>query len=43
VLGGGNAKKLDPLPPNARLGSNQNAFIGGFRLWDPDAPAKIFA
>jgi polyphosphate glucokinase len=41
VLGGGNARKLDPLPPNARLGSNENAFIGGFRLWDPDAPAKI--
>jgi polyphosphate glucokinase len=41
MLGGGNARKLDPLPPNARLGSNKNAFIGGFRLWDPDAPAKI--
>jgi polyphosphate glucokinase len=43
VLGGGNAKKLDPLPPNARLGSNENAFAGGFRLWDPDAPAKILS
>jgi polyphosphate glucokinase len=43
VLGGGNAKKLDPLPPNARLGSNENAFAGGFRLWDPDAPAKIIS
>jgi polyphosphate glucokinase len=43
VLGGGNAKKLDPLPPNARLGSNQNAFTGGFRLWDPDAPARILS
>ena len=43
MLGGGNARKLDPLPPNARLGSNRNAFIGGFRLWDPDAPAKVFA
>jgi len=43
VLGGGNAKKLDPLPPNARLGSNQNAFIGGFRLWDPDATARILS
>jgi polyphosphate glucokinase len=41
VLGGGNGRKLDPLPPNARLGSNENAFAGGFRLWDPDAPAKI--
>jgi polyphosphate glucokinase len=34
VLGGGNAKKLKTLPPNARLGDNANAFKGGFRLWD---------
>lgn len=34
VLGGGNSKKLKELPPGARLGANQNAFIGGFRLWD---------
>jgi polyphosphate glucokinase len=33
VLGGGNAKKLEELPPGARLGSNANAFVGGFRLW----------
>jgi hypothetical protein len=38
VLGGGNAAKLDTLPANARLGSNDNAFIGGFRLWHPAAP-----
>jgi polyphosphate glucokinase len=41
VLGGGNARKLDALPPNTRLGANENAFIGGFRLWDPTAPAQI--
>jgi polyphosphate glucokinase len=41
VLGGGNADKLKELPPNARLGHNENAFAGGFRLWDPDAPARI--
>ncbi len=34
VLGGGNAKKLDPLPPGTRLGSNALAFVGGFRLWE---------
>jgi predicted NBD/HSP70 family sugar kinase len=34
VLGGGNAVKLDPLPPNTRLVSNSNAFLGGFRVWD---------
>jgi polyphosphate glucokinase len=33
VLGGGNAKKLDYLPPGSRLGDNRNAFLGGFRLW----------
>lgn len=33
VLGGGNAKKLKTLPPGCRLGSNANAFLGGFRLW----------
>jgi hypothetical protein len=31
------------LPPSARLGSNKNAFAGGFRLWDPEAPAQIMA
>ena len=33
VLGGGNAKKLTSLPEGCRLGNNENAFIGGFRLW----------
>jgi polyphosphate glucokinase len=33
VLGGGNAKKLTHLPEGCRLGNNDNAFIGGFRLW----------
>jgi hypothetical protein len=37
VLGGGNTKKLGDLPANARLGANANAFVGGFRLWDPTA------
>src|SRR5439155_1009070 len=34
VLGGGNVKKLKDLPPGTRLGSNTNAFLGGFRLWE---------
>jgi polyphosphate glucokinase len=34
VLGGGNPKKLEELPPNVRLGANDNAFVGAFRLWD---------
>jgi polyphosphate glucokinase len=33
VIGGGNAKKLGGLPRRCRLGSNANAFRGGFRLW----------
>jgi polyphosphate glucokinase len=35
LLGGGNAKRLKTLPPNARLGNNADAFAGGFRLWAP--------
>ena len=34
VLGGGNAKKLEQLPANVRLGRNDNAFKGAFRLWN---------
>ena len=33
VLGGGNAQLLKTLPPNVRLGSNDRAFDGAFRLW----------
>ncbi|HEV3182283.1 MAG TPA: ROK family protein [Steroidobacteraceae bacterium] len=35
VLGGGNARRLKKLPPEVRLGSNNHAFTGGLRLWDP--------
>src|SRR6266508_152042 len=41
VLGGGNADKVKELPPNVGPGDTENAFAGGFRLWDPDAPARI--
>ena len=34
VLGGGNVKKLEALPPRCRAGDNANAFRGGFRLWE---------
>ena len=34
VLGGGNVHKLKKLPPGCRAGDNNNAFKGGFRLWD---------
>jgi polyphosphate glucokinase len=38
VIGGGNARKLKKLPKNARLGNNDFAFLGGFRVWRPSAP-----
>ena len=34
VIGGGNVKKLKELPPDTRAGDNDNAFAGGFRLWE---------
>jgi polyphosphate glucokinase len=39
VLGGGNVRKLKKLPPGCRAGDNNNAFVGGFRLWSPSATA----
>lgn len=33
VIGGGNVRKLDALPPHSRAGDNANAFLGGFRSW----------
>src|SRR5581483_8480015 len=34
VLGGGNASRVEPLPPTTRRGGNEDAFAGGFRLWE---------
>jgi polyphosphate glucokinase len=34
VLGGGNADQVEPLPPGARRGGNEDAFTGGVRLWE---------
>src|ERR1700756_3116824 len=42
VLGGGNSKKLKKLPPGARLGSNENAFLGGFRMWQKNQVGNPF-
>jgi predicted NBD/HSP70 family sugar kinase len=41
VLGGGGPDHLDELPPGCRRGDNENAFLGGFRLWDPDWLAHL--
>jgi polyphosphate glucokinase len=40
VLGGGNVKQLDELPPGYRAGENSNAFLGGFRLWENAAEGR---
>jgi len=40
VIGGGNVKKLEPLPPGTRAGDNANAFLGGFRLWQEEADRR---
>lgn len=37
VLGGGNARKLVHLPDAATRGSNENAIVGGIRLWERPA------
>jgi polyphosphate glucokinase len=34
VLGGGQTRKLEQLPPNVRVGNNAHAVTGGLRLWD---------
>jgi polyphosphate glucokinase len=36
ILGGGNVRRLDELPPHTRRGSNEHAVDGGVRLWAPD-------
>jgi polyphosphate glucokinase len=35
VIGGGNARLLKEAPAGCTLGDNSNAFLGGFRLWEP--------
>lgn len=48
LLGGGNARHVDPLPPATRRGDNGDALRGGFRLWEQlvephdSAPATIW-
>jgi polyphosphate glucokinase len=37
VLGGGNVHRFDRLPQGIERGKNENAFLGGVRLWEMDA------
>ena len=39
VIGGGNVHRLKKLPPHTFRGENENAFRGGFRLWNRSTPA----
>jgi polyphosphate glucokinase len=34
LLGGGNARRVAPMPPHTRRGGNRDAFVGGCRLWE---------
>jgi predicted NBD/HSP70 family sugar kinase len=34
VLGGGNVNRFDHLPEGIERGKNENAFLGGVRLWE---------
>jgi hypothetical protein len=36
VLGGGNIRRFDKLPQDVEPGQNENAFLGGIRLWEAD-------
>jgi polyphosphate glucokinase len=36
VIGGSGVESLDELPPKSRRGGNALAFVGGFRLWQPE-------
>ena len=37
VLGGGNVHRFTELPEGIERGKNENAFIGGIRLWETEA------
>jgi polyphosphate glucokinase len=40
ALGGGNVKYLKDVPTGCRIVDNDNAFAGGFRLWDGTSPVE---
>jgi polyphosphate glucokinase len=40
VVGGGLAKELEGVPANVRVGSNELAFVGAFRLWNDLHPCR---
>lgn len=34
IIGGGNAKEIEEMPPGCRRGGNHNAYFGGLRMWE---------
>lgn len=40
VLGGGNVGRFDKLPKDVEPGHNENAFLGGLRLWETDSRTR---
>src|ERR1700738_3811555 len=38
VLGGGNVHRFDQSPEGIERGKNENAFLGGLRLWERESP-----
>ncbi len=40
VLGGGNVNRFNRLPAGIERGRNENAFLGGVRLWETDARTR---
>jgi polyphosphate glucokinase len=40
VLGGGNVHRFDQLPEGIERGENENAFLGGLRLWEIDPATR---
>lgn len=41
VVGGGNAHRLKKMPKGTRLGSNDYALTGGFRMWRPGGILRL--
>src|SRR5436190_10088014 len=37
ILGGGNVHRFDQLPEGIERGKNENAFLGGVRLWETES------
>jgi polyphosphate glucokinase len=40
VLGGGNVHRFKKLPEGVERGRNENAFLGGIRLWETDPHSR---